>query len=429
MSETDKKENESNEECTALRREVAALRDTEKRAKILIDNLPVGVYRRTCGADGRVVMANRAFLRILGYATIKEIKDIPIAQVYCNPSECHDFSRNVLLHGEKHEEYLKWKRKDGETIWVAITAKLVCDANDKPAFFDAVIEDITQKKQLEEEAEIRQHQLAQADKMISLGILVSGVAHEINNPNQFIVSHISPLKRAWEDALPILNHYYEDHGDFMMGGRRFSVRRDQIPDMFAGILDGSQRIKHIVDELRDYAREHPVAVTEAMDLNNIVKSALSLLSNLIKKSTQKFLVTYGPNLPLVIGDYQRIEQVLINLIQNSCQALPNMDSAVHVRTYLNPSENAIVTEVIDSGGGISPENITRITDPFFTTKRSSGGTGLGLSVSASIIKEHGGTLVFESTLGTGTTARMSLPVRKGKCAYVPEANQQRTSHL
>jgi len=414
MSDIEKKENEAIEELAVLRREVASLRDTERHFEILIDNLPLGIYRRTCGANGRVVMANRAFLRMLEYSTVEEVRRIPVAQLYWDPSECDDFSSSVVSNEEVLEGELKLKRKDGEPIWAAVTATLVCDANGKPAFFDGIIENITQKKQLEEEAAIRQQQLAQADKMISLGILVSGVAHEINNPNQFIVSHISPLKRTWEDALPILDRYYKDHGDFMLGGRKFSVRRGQVPEMFAGILDGSQRVKSIVGELRDYAREHPVAVTETMDLNNVVKSALSLLSNLIKKSTKHFSVTYGANLPLIIGDYQRIEQVLINLIQNSCQSLPEVDCEVSVTTYYDAKDNAVVAKVVDVGTGIRPEDIARITDPFFTTKRSSGGTGLGLSVSAAIIEEHRGALAFESTLGAGTTATMSLPVRKGK---------------
>ena len=114
MSDTDRKENEAIKELATLRRELAALRDTERHFEILIDNLPVGVYRRTCGAEGRVVIANHAFLRMLGYSTVEEIREMPMAQVYCNPSECHDFSSSVVSHGEILEDDLKWKRKDGD---------------------------------------------------------------------------------------------------------------------------------------------------------------------------------------------------------------------------------------------------------------------------------------------------------------------------
>jgi two-component system, NtrC family, sensor kinase len=410
MSKTEKNKDRALDDVTALRREIVSLREGEKRFRALINNLPVGVYRRTCGTDGRVLMANRAFLDMFGYSTVDEVGTVPVAQMYWDPSECASFSEGVVSHGELVKEEHKMKTKAGVPLWVAITATLLCDESGQPAFVDGIMEDITARKRAEKDAALRQQQLAQADKMISLGILVSGVAHEINNPNQFIVSHTAPLKRAWEDALPILDRYYEDHGDFLLGGRTFSVRRNQIAEMIASILSGSQRIKHIVDELRDYARERPVELAETMYLNNVVKSALALLSNLIKKSTKHFSVVYGENMPLISGDYQRIEQVLINLIQNSCQALPDADSEVLVRTTYDADANAVVAEVRDTGKGIPAEDIERIKDPFFTSRRTSGGTGLGLSVSASIVEKHGGTLTFASKLGEGTTARISLPV-------------------
>lgn len=405
------------EEVAHLRNAESTRRETEKRLvesearyRALTQNMPLGLYRRTCGPGGRLVMVNPALAQIFGYAGVDELRDIPVADLYWDPSECAPFSEKISADGQIIKRSLKMKRKDGTPIWIAVTGTVVCDETGKPMFIDGIMEDITDRKRAAEESELRQQQLMQADKMITLGILVSGVAHEINNPNQFIASHISILRKMWEDALPILEKYYRENGDFLIGGREFSVRREQTGEMFQGIVKGSRRIKSIVDELRDYARESPFDVSESVDVNNIVKSALALLENLIEKSTNRFSVRYGANLPLLKGDYQRLEQVLINLVQNACQALPGPDSAISVETSYKEDEWAVAVQVTDEGCGIPEKNLKRVTDPFFTTKRDMGGTGLGLSISAAIVDKHGGRLRFKSKEGHGTSVTVLLPV-------------------
>ena len=123
------------------------------------------------------------------------------------------------------------------------------------------------------------------------------------------------------------------------------------------------------------------------------------------------MVEFGYNLPPVRGNFQRLEQVMVNLIQNSCEALEDRKKGVRIATGFSKKENAVEIRVSDDGMGISPDHITQIMDPFFTTKRERGGTGLGLSVSSSIIKEHKGTMVFESQPGIGTTVTIRIPVR------------------
>jgi polar amino acid transport system substrate-binding protein len=111
----------------------------------------------------------------------------------------------------------------------------------------------------------------------------------------------------------------------------------------------------------------------------------------------------------VLGNAQRLEQVIINLIQNACESLTNADQALTVSTGWDPGNQQVTLVVIDQGRGMDPEVLPRITEPFFTTRPDRGGTGLGLSIAASIIKEHHGTLTFSSTPGQGTTATVSLP--------------------
>ncbi len=250
--------------------------------------------------------------------------------------------------------------------------------------------------------------LMQASKMASLGTLVAGVAHEINNPNNFIMLNAPLLQEAWEDARPILEQHARDHGDFKLAGLPFSRISGQMSNLFAGIIDGSKRIKHIVNDLKDFARQSPINTGQNVDMNQVIVKTLNLTQKLINKHTDNFQVYYAENLPLVGGDSQKLEQVIINLILNACQSLNGKDRQVLVRSFYNQEKQAVIVEVVDQGEGISAENLPRITDPFFSTRRKTGGTGLGLAVTSSIVKDHGGILEFASGPGKGTTAKLYL---------------------
>lgn len=270
--------------------------------------------------------------------------------------------------------------------------------------------EVAERRRAEEELRDHQQQLLQADKMAALGILVSGVAHEINNPNGLILLNMPVMMEAFRDAEPVLEEYYQAHGDFDFAGLRYSRMREALPRLMNQMLEGSRRVKVIVEDLKDFARQQEPGLTTDLDLNEMVRTALRLMTSLIEQSTEHFSVTYDDNIPLIRGSAQRLEQVIVNLLMNACQALPTPDRAISLTTFADLEENVIVLEVRDEGTGISPEHLHRLTDPFFTTKRESGGTGLGLSVSSGIIKEHGGTLTFTSTPEAGTIARLTLPI-------------------
>lgn len=270
--------------------------------------------------------------------------------------------------------------------------------------------EIDERRAAEAELLNRQQQLVQADKMAALGILVSGVAHEINNPNGLILLNMPVVMDAFRDAEQVLEEHYRAHGDFDFAGLPYSRMREVLPRLMQQMQEGSRRVKLIVDDLKDFARQQEPGQTTDVDLNETVQAALRLLANLIEKSTSHFSVGYGENIPLLRGSPQRIEQVIVNLIVNACQALPGPERGISVSTYVDREAKAVIFEVRDEGSGISPEHMAHLTDPFFTTKRDSGGTGLGLSVSSGIAKEHGGSLQFSSTPGEGTTARLVLPI-------------------
>jgi signal transduction histidine kinase len=192
-----------------------------------------------------------------------------------------------------------------------------------------------------------------------LGTLVSGVAHEINNPNNFIRLNTPTLQEAWESALPILEEYYTENGDFMIGGMKYTEMRGKIPVLFSGILNGSDRIMQIVEDLKNFVRKDVSEAKQSVDINAVLKSAISLILNMIKKSTDRFSVEYNRDLPSLIGNFQRLEQVFVNLIQNACQALKEPSKGIFVSTSYDEEMKSLLVKIRDEGIGISSEKLWR----------------------------------------------------------------------
>ncbi len=272
---------------------------------------------------------------------------------------------------------------------------------------------IWQSVNAEKKARHHQIQLFKASKMATLGALASGVAHEINNPIMSVMLNAPILERVWAAAMPILDGHLREKGDFKIDNMDYSAIRQRVPVLLENISSSAKRVKNIVGDLKDFAREGKDDRKKPEDINKIVEKALVLVENLIKKSTVNFTKELKPSLPLCLVNAQRIEQVVINLLVNACQALKNPKDHIKISTDFRTESNEIIIEVNDGGTGISENIITRIKDPFFTTKRESGGTGLGLSICDRIIEEHGGSLVFESSYGKGTTVTVILPAGSG----------------
>jgi polar amino acid transport system substrate-binding protein len=272
--------------------------------------------------------------------------------------------------------------------------------------------EVAERKLAMEELEVRQRQLIQADKMSSLGILVSGVAHEINNPNGVIMLNVPLLQKAFTDTMPLLEAHYQRNGDFRLGWLSYSRMRAEIPELLNETLASAGRIKRIVEDLKNFSRQEDADFFDRIDLSKVAESAVRLVEPTLRKATGQFSACLADDLPMVRGNFQRIEQVVVNLLLNASQALIDDSGEITLTTAFDPSINDVVLTVRDTGTGIDPEHLSHLVDPFFTTKREMGGTGLGLSVSAGIVKEHGGRITFDSALGVGTTVRLLLPAQK-----------------
>jgi signal transduction histidine kinase len=273
-----------------------------------------------------------------------------------------------------------------------------------------VSRDITSKVRLEKEAKFIQAKLIHANKMTSLGTLVSGLAHEINNPNTFIKSNAQILSRIWNNAAPLLEKYNDNNGKAQLAGFSYEEVLEYVPKLLKDLDEGSMRIQNIVNNLRDLARPEKANLDGKISMNEVIHTSISIIRNQIGKYTEKFVFKEGKNLPPVKGSSQQIEQVIINLIMNALQALKNKDGSVNVKTMHSQKNNSVKIAITDDGEGMTKDILDRITEPFYTTKLDAGGTGLGLSISYAIIKEHRGTLEFKSSPGTGTTATITLPV-------------------
>lgn len=269
--------------------------------------------------------------------------------------------------------------------------------------------DVTEKVKAESKARLHQQQLIQADKMKSLGILVAGVAHEISNPNNFIGINISILNKIWSDFMPLLNQKINKNNKQSFGGIPAAKIEYSVKTLLDGIKEGSERIMTIVDNLKGYVKETPPDRLEQFSVNDALARSLFLLDNLLKKSTGNFYLKLGTKLPPVSGVQQRIEQVIINVLQNACQALTSHEQGIKVSTCFVKTNNEVIIEIKDEGCGIAQQDLQHIMDPFFTTRRDSGGTGLGLSISSSIMEEHKGRLEIKSRKGSGTSVKIVLP--------------------
>lgn len=230
------------------------------------------------------------------------------------------------------------------------------------------------------------------DRMISMGIMASGVAHEINNPNTFILTNAQLLDDAWKNMTGILDSYCQEKGDFRIGKIAYSDFKNSVPTVCARIIDGSRRIKRIVEELRHFSRKDSKPVTQQLHLNEVIRSAEILLANMIKNSTHNFVKELDETIPCIRGSSQRLEQVVINILQNSCQALTDPSQQIFISTSFDSSTGEVILICRDQGVGINEKELKYVYDPFFTTKRETGGSGLGLSISSTIVSEHQGSM-------------------------------------
>jgi PAS domain S-box-containing protein len=272
---------------------------------------------------------------------------------------------------------LTFETPQGNTLMVEISARFI--EFDGQRLIQALARDVTEQRELTDK-------LVQADKMVLLGQLSAGVAHEIRNPLAAINLNLQILQRIIAQGTPEYN-------------------------CLDTALQGVERIGRIVEATLNFSRP-TIGNTKAEDINEIIRETLSMVAASFARKTITVHQDFSQGLPRIIVDAKQIQQVFINLLTNAADAI-RAKGKIQIRTYLEKmtrrgEEQHIVTAITDDGIGISEEDLTKIFNPFFT--RKADGTGLGLPITQRIVHQHNGSIEVESTVGTGTTFYVKLPI-------------------
>ena len=385
-----------------IKRNELALRRSEARYRSLVQSSVYGIYRSSL--EGRFLDVNPALTSMLGYGSAEEVLLLdPEKDVFAHPEEharlIAEFRRTSRLDGFE----VKWKRKDGAAIMVRISGRAVSSADEPADVLEAIAEDVTDRRALED-------QFRQAQKMEAVGRLAGGVAHDFNNLLMVISGYAEVILSQVDAASPLLEK-----------GRAIQLAAD--------------RATTLTRQLLAFSRKQLLEL-KVVDVNAIVQDMERLLRPLIGENIE--LVTMlSPQPSHTRADAGQLEQVIMNLVVNAKDAMPR-GGRLTLRT-----ENIVVEEhhrreqhfvrpghyvtllVSDTGTGMDRETQSRIFEPFFTTKEKGKGTGLGLSTVYGIVKQSGGYVIVQSEMGQGTTFHIYLPLVEGAAekhsVAVPEA--------
>jgi len=326
-----------------------------------------------------------------------------LQHLWSNDNNIHLLDSDAFYYIDNRAFILKTAVVDVLSSQKSFTA----DMRDQQQFWQLQIHPIAKDQVvilLEETTE--QHRLRQANeeasRLASLGELSAGIAHEINNPTGIIVHAVSLFTAAMKDLTPAVKHYQKQNPFWLIAGLKPDVAINELQYSCGSIEEGAKRISRIVNDLKRYAMPHIADQYTRVCLNDVVQVALRLTASQTK-FYQINTLQCEPS-PRIEGDAQQLHQVLINLIQNACHACSEQSGSIVIETHAE-DEKAILS-ITDNGCGMDSATLKRITEPFFTSRRGEGGSGLGLSVCSKIIKEHQGEMQMLSSLGKGTRIRL-----------------------
>jgi signal transduction histidine kinase len=277
----------------------------------------------------------------------------------------------------------------------------------------------TLQRQSENALHDSQQQLQQAQKMETLGTLAAGLAHEINNPINLIMYNIPLLQKIWTDFMPLLKERRQMAPNQKFGGFDYDFLADNLVQLIADMEMAAHRVAKTVSDLKNFSRQSYVAEKTPLQINSAVKNAMRLAQTTLRKSAVAINLQLGRDLPDIDGNLQSIEQIILNIVINAVQAIDHAQGKIDVTTGLRNQDGRVYIRITDNGRGVSTTISDKIFLPFITDKQSEGGTGLGLSVSYSLVKAHEGEIIFDTTPGEGTTFTVFLPsVLKGQAPKI-----------
>jgi len=421
------------ETCRELLRERdeanAALAQERFLLEALLDTLPDHIYFKD--RDSRVIRIGRAMAQAFGLDDPALAEGKTDFDFFTEEHARQAYQDEQLVMGTgkplRIEEKETWP--DQPDTWVLTTKVPLRDVSGAIVGTFGISRDITRRRQIEAEMQAQmleltalntrlteaQNQLLQSEKLASVGQLAAGVAHEINNPIGFINSNLNSLRGQVADLLRVIDAYKK--AEPALAGNSdalaaIALAKDQadlaflqedITNLIDESLEGANRVKKIVDNLKDFSRVD-AAEWHWANLEDGLESTLNIVWNEIKYKADIRKAYAG--LPKIECIASQVNQVFLNLLVNAAQAIEGHGEISLTTGFDNDN---VWVEVADTGSGIRPEHLGKIFEPFFTTKPVGKGTGLGLSLSYGIVQRHHGRLEVESEIGTGTTFRVVLP--------------------
>jgi PAS domain S-box-containing protein len=374
----------------------SALRESESKYRTIFET--TGSAMIVFDGQGRITLANREAAKLTGYS-VQELEGKSWRALFTRASGEQIEARHGRPDAATQHSYeATLVDRQGRERQGAVVVDVIPGTDQRVAGFL----DLTERKQAE-------RQMLRADKMAALGQIIAGVAHEINNPNNFIYFNLPILRRYIEAVRPMLEHHATEDPKLTVLGMPYATFMADIFKLLENMQHGSERITGIVSELKSYIRGHEAEEHKPTSVKTVVEHVMVLVGKQVEKMVKRFEVDVEPDLPMVVVNEGKIEQVLINLIINAGQAADKADSWVRVAAHRHAGGAAVELVVEDNGCGIPEEIIDRVFDPFFTTKGRDAGTGLGLSISQRIVEEHGGKLSVSSRAGEGSRFVVELP--------------------
>lgn len=329
--------------------------------------------------DGTILWVNPAFTALTGYPAAEALGHTPrILKSGKQDASFYEELWRTILAGQVWRGETINRRKDGSLYTEEQTITPILGEDGRVTRFVAVKQDVTERKQLQEE-------LIQAEKLGALGELSAGIAHELNNPLAVMMGHAQLLRMGELDP--------------------------KVASRVERIVDAAQRATRIVKNFLTAARRHPPEKV-AVSINQVITDTLELVAYQLRVGNIEAETSLSSEVPSIAGDPHQLRQMMLNLVNNATQAMVGARGRgrLRVRTDRSGDGRSIRILVADDGPGIAPEHQTRIFEPFFTTKPLGEGTGLGLAVVEAIVKDHGGSIGVESVPGEGATFIVDLPV-------------------
>ncbi|MGB8930830.1 MAG: PAS domain S-box protein, partial [Anaeromyxobacteraceae bacterium] len=373
----------------------AALRESEARFREAFHGASVGIA--LVDLSGAFVEWNDALEGMLGY-TGEELARLRFQDLLHPEDRAASVAAfGALVRGERDHNDMerRYVHKDGRIVCMRYRVAALRDAEGRLHRVIGIVEDVTLKVEAEAERRRMQQQLALADRMASLGTLAASVAHEINNPLSYVVGNVDVARRISAELAAARG---DDPG---VAGPMAEIR-GALDDAW----DGVGRVRQIVSDLKVLSSPDSEEGQQQADVGAALQASINLARRVVIDRAE--LVTDLAEVPPVYGNAGRLAQVFLNLLVNAAQAIPEGRAGGNrIRASCAVGDDGrVVVEVTDTGTGISAERLTRIFDPFYTTKPQGVGTGLGLAICHSIVAAHGGEIRVDTEVGRGSTFRV-----------------------